>query len=196
MITPTRAAALALALLGCKTGQPSAVVGSAIDAAVEGGADASREARATVIIDADVPDDTALPSNTDEIQTRARHLVEAIAQGDATLAMDILFPRDAWLAMRDAADPGKDWEMHVAEPFRRSVRALGRHQRDLEHAEAISLQLGSTLSEAEPRKHGWKKPLWIVTGSRLTFVAGGHTRTLSIHEMVAWRGAWYVTRLR
>jgi hypothetical protein len=32
--------------------------------------------------------------------------------------------------------------------------------------------------------------------SRLTFVVDGHTRSLSIREMTAWRGAWYVTRLR
>lgn len=195
MIRSIRATALVCVFSGCRAG-PASAVGNAVDAAVEGAADAARDARAAATIDAEAPDDTALPSNTDELQTRARHLVEAIAQSDATLAVDILFPRDAWLATRDAADPGKDWEMHVAEPFRRSVRAIARHHRDLEHAEAISLQLGSSMSEANPRKHGWKKPLWIVNGSTLTFVAGGHTRTLSIREMVAWRGAWYVTRLR
>jgi len=35
-----------------------------------------------------------------------------------------------------------------------------------------------------------------VKGSRLTFLVAGHTRTLSIREMTAWRGAWYVTRFR
>jgi hypothetical protein len=29
----------------------------------------------------------------------------------------------------------------------------------------------------------------------LTFVVDGRTHAMSIREMTAWRGAWYVTRL-
>jgi hypothetical protein len=46
-----------------------------------------------------------------------------------------------------------------------------------------------------PKKHGWKKPLWRVKHSKLTFVIEGKTHRVDIGEMVAWRGAWYVTRL-
>jgi hypothetical protein len=35
-----------------------------------------------------------------------------------------------------------------------------------------------------------------VRDSRLTFVVDGRTKTLTIREMTAWRGAWYITRLR
>jgi hypothetical protein len=146
--------------------------------------------------DALPPDDTILPASSEELTGRARHLLEAIARDDATLASDILFPRDGWLATRDAPDPGKDWEVHVATPFRRAVHVLSRRNRDLTQIQAVSLELGGEIVEATPRRHGFKKPLWTVTGSRLTFVAGGHTRTVSIREMVAWRGAWYVARLR
>jgi hypothetical protein len=153
-----------------------------------------------LVVDAGHPEDTLLPQmvppNQEELVTRARHLLEAIAQDDATRAGDILFPRDGWIATRDATDPGKDWNARASEPFRRAVHALSRRHKDIDHAQVVSLELGQTLVQATPRKHGWKVPVWTVGGCHLTFVVDGHTRVLPIREMAAWRGAWYVTRLR
>ena len=126
---------------------------------------------------------------------RAKHLLEAIAQDNVDLASDILFPRDGWTTTRDAADPGKEWEKRVARPFRKALHSLSRHHKDLDRAKFASLELGHSMTQASPKKRGWQKPLWIVTGSRLTFVVDGRTRTLPVREMTAWRGAWYVTRL-
>jgi hypothetical protein len=142
------------------------------------------------------PADDAIPAtSSDDLTLRAKHLLEAIAQDNADLATDIQFPRDGWMGTRDAADPGKEWEKRVARPFRRGVHSLSRRHKDLDRAQFASIELGHTMLQVTPRRHGWQKPLWIVTGSRLTFVADGKTRTLPIREMTAWRGAWYVTRL-
>jgi hypothetical protein len=142
------------------------------------------------------PDDAVLPATSEEVTTRARHLLEAMVQDDATLASDIVFPRDGWLATRDAEDPGKDWDSHVAVPFRKALHAFSRRHRDLSHAILVSFELGGAPAQATPHSRAWKKPLWTVTASRLTFIADGHTRVVSIREMVAWRGAWYVTKLK
>jgi len=107
-----------------------------------------------------------------------------------------MFPRDGWLSTRESADPGKEWERRVAAPFRRAIHALSRHHAEYEGAQSVSIELGSAMSQATPKRRGWKKPLWIVHESRLTFVIDGRSRTLRIREMVAWRGAWYVTRVR
>ncbi len=145
--------------------------------------------------DAAPSDDAIPPTSSEELTVRARHLLEAIAQNSSDLASDILFPRDGWVATRDAADPGKEWEKRVARPFQRALRALSHRHQDLGRAQFASLELGHSMTQATPKHHGWQKPLWIVTGSRLTFVVDGRTRTLPVREMVAWRGAWYVTRL-
>jgi hypothetical protein len=143
------------------------------------------------------PEDNDVPSGpTEELTQRARHLLEAIAKDETDLATDILFPRDAWLATRDAPDLGKDWNRQVASPFRRSVHALSRHHPDLDRAQFVSLELGHALSQATPHRHGWTKPMFVLHGCRISFVVDGRTRTLPIREMTAWRGAWYVTRLR
>jgi hypothetical protein len=145
--------------------------------------------------DAAPADDAIPPTSSEELSVRARHLLEAIAQNNSELASDILFPRDGWLATRDAVDPGKEWEKRVAHPFQRALRVLSHRHPDLGRAQFASLELGHSMTQATPRRHGWQKPLWIVTGSRLSFVVDGRTRTLPVREMVAWRGAWYVTRL-
>ncbi|HEY5240020.1 MAG TPA: hypothetical protein VIJ22_01080 [Polyangiaceae bacterium] len=194
-----RRLALALALLlpaglgGCKESHGEA----ASDAAP---ADASLDSRANglaaALLDAAPPDDSIPPTSGDDLTARARHLLEAVEKDDPDLATDILFPRDGWLATRDAADPGKEWEKRVAAPFRKSIHSYAKRHGEVDRAQFVSLELGHVVVQSTPRKHGWKKPLWTVKGSRLTFQMGGHTRTLSVREMTAWRGAWYVTRLR
>jgi hypothetical protein len=191
-----RVASLALSLLGLSAATGCrGLHGAGLGGAADGGAD-TREAG----VDAGPPDaapsdDAIPPTSSEELTVRARHLLEAIAQNSSDLASDILFPRDGWVATRDAADPGKEWEKRVARPFGRALRALSRRHQDLGRAQFAALELGHSMTQATPKHHGWQKPLWIVTGSRLTFVVDGRTRTLPVREMVAWRGAWYVTRL-
>lgn len=187
--TVTAVAAFAIAMVGCRKG-------SAGKGAGDESLDAGRDAEQVVALDAGPPPDDAVPSpSTDELGVRARHLLEAIAKDDSGLALDILFPRDAWIATRDSADPGKDWARRVAAPFRRAVHALSRRHMAAD-AQFVSLELGHSMQQETPRKHAWKKSLWTVHESRLTFLVDGRTRVLSIREMTAWRGSWYVTRLR
>jgi hypothetical protein len=161
------------------------------------GAEAGREARSAGATPAmPPPADDQLPTSTDGMDLRARHLLEAIAGDNAVLANDIVFPRDAWIATRDTSDPGKDWDRRVATPFRKAVHVLSRHNANLARAQSVSLELGSAISQDAPRPHGWKKALWTVHGSRITFVVDGQAHTLPVRELTAWRGQWYVTLLR
>jgi hypothetical protein len=185
--------ALALALAGmCGCGRSShAATGGGDAIPGDGGAPLASPVPA---LDAAPADDIIPATSSDELTARARHLLEAIAKDDPDLATDILFPRDGWLATRDADEPGKEWDKRVDRPFRRSVHVLSRHH--LDGAQFVSLELGHAVVQESTLRHGWTKALWTVRGSRLTYVVEGHTRTVAIHEMTAWRGAWYVTRLR
>jgi hypothetical protein len=179
-----------IAATGCKGAHATA---GAVDAGPVDGAGLSNEASATGWADAAPADDTIPATSSDELTARARHLLEAITKDDADLATDIVFPRAAWLGLRDAADPAREWDKKVDRPFRRALHALSRRA---DGAQFVSLELGRAVVQESVTRHGWKKALWSVHGSRLTYVVDGHTRTLSIREMTAWRGAWYVTRLR
>jgi hypothetical protein len=190
-------AAILLASSACKPKRDASA--ASVDAAprdaatAEGGSDVRSAGSAPAIPG---PPDDQLPSASDGMAVRARHLLEAIASDDAALASDILFPRDGWTATRDATDPGKDWDRRVASPFRRAVHVLSRRHEDYSRAQSVSFELGPAVAQETLRPRGWKKPVWTVHGSRVTFVVDGRTRTLPLRELTAWRGEWYVTRLR
>lgn len=163
----------------------------------DGPTDAAFDSGVAAVVDAAPPPDETLPQpSPEELSVRAKHLLEAIAKGDAQLATDILFPRDGWVATRAVADPGKEWDKRVGAPFRRAVHRLSKRYADFDRAQFVSIELGRELVQETPKAHGWKKPLWTVRASHMTFVVDGRTRTLAIREMTAWRGAWYVSRLR
>jgi hypothetical protein len=156
------------------------------------------DARAALarLLDAGPPDDAIPPTSSDELTVRAKHLLEAIAKDDPTLAADIVFPREGFLAMRDVSDPGKEWEKRVGTPFEKSLHRAAKRTKGGDRVHFVSLELGHAVVQTTPKRHGWKKPLWNVKHSRLTYIVDGKSRTITIGEMTAWRGAWYVTRLR
>ena len=149
--------------------------------------------------DAAPPDDTNLPpAASDELTARARHLVEAVVRDNADLGADMVFPRDAYIAAHDSADPGKAWDTKVTGAFRRAVHTL--HKRNargsFEDAQFVSFELGHAVLEITPKRHEWKRPLWRVHGSKINYTVDGKTQRLEISEMTSWRGNWYVTKLR
>jgi len=148
-------------------------------------------------------DDIAMPSTAvgvgtagEDLTIRMRHLLEAVAQNNSDLAGDAVFPRDAFLSVKDGPDPQKVWEKKISQGFRHQVERTHKHMKGIDHARFVSFELGHSIVQLTPKKKDFKKPLWRVKHSKLTFTIDGKTRHLDIAEMTAWRGAWYVTRLR
>lgn len=176
---------------GC-SGKAGAAPDAAIQLNTSDAGDGGKEASETPVLD-----DAAMPASTgDDLQTRMRHLLEAISQNNPDLATDALFPRDGYIASRDTADPQKAWEKRVSGAFRRSVERTHKRTKGVPHAKFVAFELGHSVAQLTPKKKDFKKPLWRVKHSKLTFSIDGKMRHLDIAEMTAWRGAWYVTRLR
>jgi hypothetical protein len=190
------AAAALLAGASC-TDRPTAVSvdggeAGALARAREGGV----EGGAAAAVDSGVDDLAQPPAVNEELLGRMRHLLEGIAQNNADLAGDIVFPRDGYIASRDTVDPQKAWEKRVSGLFKRSVERTRKRNKGIENAKFTSFELGHAIAQITPKKHDFKKPLWRVKHSKLSFTIDGKVRHLDIAEMTAWRGAWYVTRLR
>ena len=188
--------ALTLLMVACPGSSSStgAVDGSARDAAALRDAN---DASATVALDSSAAAEVALPASaSEELTARARHLLEAVAHDNADLATDILFPRDAYIAGRDTGDPGKAWDAKVITAFRRHVHLLHKRTKGIEKAQFVSFELGHSVVQTTPKKRDWKRPLWRVKHSRIIFTLDGRTQRLDIGEIMGWRGAWYVMRLR
>lgn len=184
-------------LVGCTRPNKEAPVadgGVALTSAVmEAGVAAAAE-----VADAGEPnDDSALPLPTSpELTTRMHHLLEAIAQSNAELAADVVFPREAFIAVKDAPDPQKLWERKLSNTFRRAVERTHKRARGVQNAKFVSFELGRSVVQVPPKRRDFKKALWRVKRSKLTYEIDGRPHEIVIAEMMAWRGAWYVTRLR
>jgi hypothetical protein len=187
-------AVLAAALGACHP-RPSPGAGDgASDAKLRGeaGAPAKGAVEAATVLA-----DDALPAFTsEELTTRAKHLLEAIQKDDGELAGDIVFPRDAYLAVKDVADPGKDWDKKVLAAFRSQVHVLHHRTKGIERAVFTSFELGQPATEALPKKHDLRRMLWRSKRSRLGFTIDGKPSHFDVIEMTGWRGAWYVTKLK
>ncbi|MDB4945806.1 MAG: hypothetical protein JWP97_5340, partial [Labilithrix sp.] len=146
--------------------------------------------------DAGLDELAAPPPPDDELYGRMKHLLEAVAQDNPDLAGDVLFPRDAYLASREAEGPQKAWEKRISGQFRRNVERTHKNNKGIENAKFVGFELGRSVTQLTPKKHDFKKPLWRVKHSKLTFTIDGKVRHLDIAELTAWRGNWYVTRLR
>lgn len=189
---------LAAAALSCGEKAGTAAPADAGEAASlarpsDGGA---REGGASAHADAGVEDTAMPPPPNAELEARMRHLLEAVAQNNPDLAGDVVFPRDAYAATKDLPDPQKAWDKRVSGAFRRAVERTHKRTHGIESAKFVSFELGRSLSQLTPKKKDFKKPLWRVKHSKLTFSLDGKPRHLDIAEMTAWRGSWYVTRLR
>jgi hypothetical protein len=66
----------------------------------------------------------------------------------------------------------------------------------MENAHFVSFELGHAVIQVTPKKRDWKRPLWRVQRSKITFTLDGRTQRIEIAEMTSWRGNWYVTKLR
>jgi len=196
------ATALCISSAGCSgcDGRNASTFDAAAIAKLGDAGDASTSSRGGSSSSSNVDggmDDTAMPASSGEdLQTRMRHLLEALSQNNPDLAGDAIFPRDGYAAARDVADPQKAWEKKVSSAFRRHVDQMHKKLKGVEHAKFVSFELGHSIVQLSPKKKDFKKPLWRVKRSKLTFTIDGKNKHLDIMEMTAWRGAWYVTRLR
>ncbi len=196
---PLALAALLLALASLAGCHPKAKAGATPDAAPDArtGKSPAGDAATREPIDAAPPSDDSLPAfNSDELTTRARHLLEAIQKDDGELAGDMVFPRGAYLLVKDVPDPGKSWDTKVLAAFKSQVHVLHKRTKGIERAVFTSFELGQPAAEAMPKKHDLKKMLWRARRSRIGFTIDGRPSHFDIVEMTGWRGAWYVTKLR
>jgi hypothetical protein len=176
--------------------KPSSVTDTTVDgkAASPDAGDAAK--KAPVEAAAPVTDDSLPPFASEDLTTRAKHLLEAIQKDNGELAGDIVFPRDAYLQVKDVPDPGKQWDAKVLAAFRKDVHTLHHHTKGIERAVFTSFELGQPATEAMPKKHDLKRMLWRAKRSRLGFTIDGKPSHFDVVEMTGWRGAWYVTKLR
>jgi hypothetical protein len=133
---------------------------------------------------------------TADLDVRGKHLLEAIEQNDPSLAADIIIPREAYLAARDVQDPAALYESKLKTSIAAHIAHIHKKEKGIENAVYVSFDIGQSTSRVVPKKHEWKEPLWHATRSTLTFTIEGRVHRVEIAEMIAWRGNWYIAKLK
>ncbi len=204
LFIPTLVGVVMCALVACKP-SPRAGGGRDAGASPSSRVDASAPPDAGVILIAVaqpspkevLPGDEDLPGAAGpEMLGRLSHLFEAILQNKAELAVDILFPRDAYLQARDNSDPAKVWEQKVLGGFSKDITLLRRKFKTSDKIQVLKFDLGRSVQQMSPKKHEFKKAFWRVKKSKVYITRNGKAETVDIAEMTSWRGAWYVTNLK
>ena len=107
--------------------------------------------------DAGALDEQIPATSSEDLTTRAKHLLEAIAHDNPDLGADMLFPREAYIAARDVQDPGRMWDRKMLVQWNRRVHQLHK-RRGMERAQFVSLELGHAVVQSVPKRKDWKKP--------------------------------------
>ena len=190
------ACALACVVSGCSSCHGKDP--GASDAAVDGKGVHTETGPVTTraVVEAGPADNALPPQISDELTTRAKHLLEAIRRDDGDLAADMIFPRDAYLNVKDVPDPGKHWDAKVLAAFRKHVHLLHKHTKGVERATFTTFDVGQSVVQAPPKKRDLKRSLWRARHSRLGFTIDGKPGHFDLLEMTAWQGSWYITRLK
>jgi hypothetical protein len=174
--------------------------------AADGGTHGSVDGSVGVSVDAGLSDggvpadvravDTLPPPNHEELLVRMKHLVDAMREREPDLARDIVLPRNAYISMYDAKNPGLVWEKKVFGPITKSLK---RESKRIQGGRLIRVELGQ-VARLEVKEGEWKQPPWQAKGTRLVLEFDGRKgvtrRELKIAELLSYRGVWYVSKLR
>ena len=131
---------------------------------------------------------------SDDLATRAAHLLDALVQGKPELADDFFFPREPFLPLKDVADPGR-YHAQLLAAYHRDVREMARKRRSWEGARFVSFELGTPPTWVAPGKEWNKIGYHRSFHGKLRYELDGRTHTLDVHTVISWAGGWYVTHL-
>jgi hypothetical protein len=124
-------------------------------------------------------------------------LWQGIVANSVASAMPAFFPEDAYVRLKDVADPADDYLDRLVHDYRLDLGAAHA----LLGADATSSQLVGVTVPSEYAH--WVPPgtcynrvgYFEVPNSRLVYRRAGHTWSLGIASMISWRGTWYVVHL-
>jgi hypothetical protein len=143
-----------------------------------------------------LPENRALPpAASDELNERARHLLDAIVQGKPELADDFFFPREPFLVLKDVANPARYFDQLIA-TYHRGVLELHGRRRSWDGATFVSFELGTPPRWVKPGEEWNKIGYHRSYRGRLRYSISGHVRTIDVHTVISWDGRWYVTHLQ
>jgi len=132
------------------------------------------------------------------LTSRMLRLTEAIVNDSPGSAINLFFPRAAYVAMKtgEIPRPTADYENRLVAFFYLDVGAY--HRLLVGHPATVFIAVN-----ANPRLAAWIPPgacenrvgYWHVPGVRLVVRRGHQTVSVAVDSLISWRGIWYVVHL-
>lgn len=137
-----------------------------------------------------------LPPRPDDssAQARAKVLFDAIMHDDPQRAVDVFFPRPAFLQVKAMSNPGRYYD-RLARRFESDIHALHQEHPELAAATFERLQLARRGGFVRRGEEGNRLPYWASRHSFLHYRVGDKTRKFEVRVMITWGDQWYVIHL-
>lgn len=152
-----------------------------------------------------LPDVGALPQTRDKpsgsdpaLAGRLQLLVQAVASGDASVALPAFFPLSAYEQVKAVANPAADWKYRLVSLYDQDISAV---HRSLGAAAASATFVGADVPDATAQWVGPGAELnrigyWRVYNTTVRYSTSGTTGSFIVISMISWRGQWYVVHFR
>jgi hypothetical protein len=131
-------------------------------------------------------------------KTRAEKLFQSIVKDDPESSLEFFFPLIAYRAVKDVADPARDYERRLIKNFKRDVH---EYHAKLGPNAGEAKFLGIEVPEADvkwmkPKSEGNRIGYYRVLRSRLRYeTKDGKAESLEVTSFISWRGEWYLVHL-
>lgn len=128
------------------------------------------------------------------VEAKVRRLFDAIVHDDPARAMDLYFPREAFLLVKAIADPG-GYHDRLLRRYVQDIHDLHASTPDLARAEYERFELVRRGGWVAVREEGNRLPYWVSRHSWLHYRVDGQPRRLEVRVLITWDDEWYVTHL-
>ena len=138
----------------------------------------------------------ARPSATSgDLTAKAARLFSAVQQDDASLAADFFFPRDAFLPVKDIANPGKYWDQ-LFRTYHRDIHDLHvKHRAKIDGAQFLDIQPGSPAKWVPPGEEANKIGYYRSFNAKVRYQKGDAFGHFDVRVSITWQGKWFITHL-
>lgn len=129
----------------------------------------------------------------DTFETAPQRLVDAITNNNSDAVLDLFFPKEPFLALKDIPDAGQYYDKLIIS-YRDDIHALNKQ---------LSNQASWKIKKFEPGFCKWKEPgseynkisYWSCYRSKIVLMSENKTKAISVRVIINWGKNWYVTHL-
>jgi len=129
-----------------------------------------------------------------DLEPRLKLLFDAIVHDEPARAVDVFFPRDAFLQVKAMQNPGRYYDRLRAR-FEQDIHALHGSLGDLSQAQYERVELSRRGGLVQPGEEGNKLAYWASRHSYLVYRVGKQRKKLELRVLITWQERWYVIHL-